>query len=274
MNNQSKKSKFYVVWKGHQPGIYNSWEHCQREIKGYPDAKFKSFDSLEAAKEAFKNPDSVKSDTSKKKYFYVVWNGHKPGIYEDWNQAQKQISGFPKPLYKTFGSKTLAEKAFNEGPTNYLEGDYKKTKDISDEQLIKIGQPIELSLCVDAACNGKGDMEYKGVWTFSREQIFSAGPYKKGSNNIGEFLALVHALAWLQKHRDEKMKTMPIYSDSKIAMGWIRRKICATKKDPSPEVKNLIARAENWLRNNTFKNKILKWETKVWGEIPADFGRK
>lgn len=269
----SKAKKYYVVWQGNQPGIYDSWENCQREIRGYPDAKFKSFNSLDEARKAYKDPDSVISEP-KKKYYYVVWRGQKPGIYENWNDAQIATSGVSKPIYKTFGSKQLAEKAFADGPENYLEGSFKKTKDLNPEELKKIGKPIELSLAVDAACNGKGDMEYQGVWTFSNELLFKAGPYKKGSNNIGEFLALVHALAYLGKQRDEKMHSMIIYSDSKIAMSWIRQKKCFTKKDPSPEVKNLIDRAEHWLKNNTYKNKILKWETKAWGEIPADFGRK
>jgi ribonuclease HI len=269
----SKQKKYYVVWQGHQPGIYDSWEHCQREIKGYPDAKFKSFNSMEEARIAFKNPDAIEYEP-KKKYFYVVWSGHKPGVYDNWNDAQKSIAGFGKPLYKTFGSKQLADKAFAEGPENYRDGSFKKTKDLDEALRAKIGNPIELSLAVDAACNGKGDMEYQGVWTFSNEQVFKAGPYKKGSNNIGEFLALVHALAYLNQHRDEKMKQMMIYTDSKIAMSWIRQKKCFTKKSPSPEVVNLIQRAELWLKNNTYKNKIVKWETKAWGEIPADFGRK
>ena len=150
----------------------------------------------------------------------------------------------------------------------------KKTKDLSQAELDRIGQPLELALSVDAACNAKGDFEYRGVWLHNGEEVFKVGPYAKGSNNIGEFLALVHALAYFKGFRDEKMQVMPVYSDSKIAMGWVKAKICRTKQIPSPEVKQLIARAENWLRSNTFKNPILKWETKVWGEIPADFGRK
>jgi ribonuclease HI len=269
----AKSKKYYVVWQGHQPGIYDSWENCQREIKGYPDAKFKSFSSMEEARTAFRNPDEVVHEP-KKQYYYVIWQGHHPGIYESWDQAQKAIAGYPRALYKTFGSKQLAERAFKEGPENYREGDFKKTKDLDPQLLDKIGNPIELSLCVDAACNGKGDMEYQGVWTFSRDQVFKVGPYKKGSNNIGEFLALVHALAYLNQQRDEKFKMMPVYSDSKIAMGWIRAKKCFTKKNPSPEVQQLIHRAEKWLADNYFKNPLLKWETKAWGEIPADFGRK
>jgi len=269
----SKQKKYYVVWEGNQPGIYDSWEHCQREIKGYRDAKFKSFESLDEARKAFKDPKSV-AQTPKKNYYYVVWAGFKPGIYTDWSEVQKQINGFQKPIYKTFGSKQLAEKAFTEHPDLYKEGDFKKTKDLSAEDLKIIGKPLELSLAVDAACNGKGDFEYKGVWTYNKEEVFAVGPYKKGSNNIGEFLALVHALAFLNKHRDEKMKSFPIYSDSRIAMGWVKRKMCFTKKSPPPDVVNLIKRAENWLKINSYKNPILKWETKVWGEIPADFGRK
>jgi ribonuclease HI len=35
-----------------------------------------------------------------------------------------------------------------------------------------------------------------------------------------------------------------------------------------------IAWAEGWLAGRRYANKILKWETEAWGEIPADFGRK
>ncbi len=270
----AKKQKYYVVWHGHTPGIYDKWNKAQKQINGYKGAKFMSFESLKDAEQAYKTgiiPESSKS--TKKSKYYVVWRGHKPGVYSDWSEAQKQLTGFKSSHYKTFGSKKLAFKAFEEGSLNY-QGDYKKTKDLTDEELAKIGYPIELALCVDAACNGKGDFEYRGVWNFNREEEFKVGPYKNGSNNIGEFLALVHALAFLNSHRDPKMKAMSIYSDSRIAMGWVYAKTCRTKQHPNQDVQTLIKRAENWLRNNSFNNPILKWETKVWGEIPADFGRK
>ena len=170
----------------------------------------------------------------------------------------------------------LAEKALMEGPEAYKGKDFRKTQDLTEEQIAKIGTPIELSLAVDAACNEMtGIMEYQGIWTFARDQVlFRKGPYNGGTNNTGEFLALVHALAHFSKETDPKFKTMPIYSDSKIAMGWIKAKKCKTKARPGGEVAALIQRAEAWLASNTFQNPILKWETKVWGEIPADFGRK
>ncbi len=269
----AKKQKYYVVWEGHSPGIYTNWTDAQKQISGYSGAKFKSFDDKSVAEQAFETGEIPAESNTKKQKYYVVWHGHVPGIYLNWPDAQNQISGFQKPLYKIFGSKKLAEQAFSEGPENY-QGDYKKTKDLSEEELQKIGAPLELALCVDAACNNKGDFEYKGVWNHSREDVFHAGPYASGSNNIGEFLALVHALAYLNQFREKKMHEMPIYSDSRIAMGWVKSKQCRTKQSPSDEVKKLILRAENWLKTNTYKNPVLKWETKVWGEIPADFGRK
>lgn len=269
-----KKKKYYVVWEGHLPGIYDDWGKCQQQIKGYPNAKFKSFSSRELASLALKNPEKYAVSENKKTYYYVVWNGPKPGVYTDWDTVRNIIKGVNKPIYKTFGSKALAEKALTEHPDNYKDGDFKKTKDLTTEQLEKIGKPIELSLAVDAACNNKGDFEYQGVWTFSKETVFKVGPYKKGSNNIGEFLGLVHSLAYLTQQKDPKMHVLPVYTDSRIAMSWVKAKMCRTKKSPPPDVKQLILRAEKWLRENSYKNPILKWETKVWGEIPADFGRK
>ncbi|PZE16810.1 ribonuclease H [Putridiphycobacter roseus] len=269
----AKKKKFYVVWEGHEPGVYTDWNKAQKQVSGYTGAKFMSFENLKDAESAYKTGIIPPKRAGEKTKYYVVWEGHTPGIYTDWITAQKEIQGYPKPVYKIFGSKALAEKAFKEGAENY-KGDYKKTRDLTAEELTKIGNPLELALCVDAACNGKGDFEYRGVWMHNKEEVFRVGPYQKGSNNIGEFLALVHALAFLKQLKDEKMQTFPIYSDSRIAMGWVKAKVCRTKQLPTPEVKNLINRAEHWLKTNTFKNPILKWETKVWGEIPADFGRK
>lgn len=264
----AKKQKFYVVWAGHKPGIYTSWTECQRQIRGYAEAKFKSFKTRAEAEKAYRNPESVVS--KKKPTYYVVWQGHVPGVYDNWDDAKKQISGAVKPKYKSFGSKSLAEKAFDEGPANYEGRSFKTAKDLSAEDLERIGTPEPNSLSVDAACNGRtGVFEYQGVITDSGTQVFHAGPFKNGTNNVGEFLALVHALAYLKQSRSD----LPIYSDSRTAMAWVRRgRANTTSKDPATV--KLIRRAEKWLSENTWKNKIMKWETKAWGDIPADFNRK
>ena len=130
------------------------------------------------------------------------------------------------------------------------------------------------SISVDAACSGNpGDMEYRGVETESRLELFHVGPYPEGTVNIGEFLAIVHALAQLKKEGN----TLPIYTDSRTAMKWVKDKKTKTKLEKSDmniKIFEFIRRAEAWLQNNEYPNKIMKWETKYWGEIPADFGRK
>jgi ribonuclease HI len=205
----------------------------------------------------------------KSKKYYVVWEGVTPGIYESWTECQLQIAGFPNAKYKSFKTKEQALAAYN---STYDENIERKESKVTawDESVI-----VKNSIAVDAACSGNpGDMEYRGVDTYSADEIFRVGPLKKGTNNVGEFLALVHALAYLKKLDKEDVL---IYTDSKIAMGWVKKKKAKTKLAQSSINKPifmLISRAETWLANNTYKNPIAKWETKLWGEIPADFGRK
>ena len=47
-----KKQKYYVVWKGVNPGVYDSWTDCQLQIKGYDGAQYKSFETKEEAEHA------------------------------------------------------------------------------------------------------------------------------------------------------------------------------------------------------------------------------
>ena len=127
---------------------------------------------------------------------------------------------------------------------------------------------------VDAACSGNpGQMEYQGIDLQTGERVFYFGPIH-GTNNIGEFLAIVHALALMEQRG---IHDKVIYSDSYNAILWVNKKKCKTTLARTPQTEKLyeiIARAENWLRTHAVRIPILKWETKEWGEIPADFGRK
>lgn len=205
-----------------------------------------------------------------KQKFYVVWKGHKPGVYSTWEECKNQVSGAEGALYKSFPSLKDAQKAFADNPWKHLN----KPKGISTKKTLSSAHIIRESIAVDAACSGNpGDMEYRGVKVWDGEEIFHQGPFPQGTNNIGEFLGIVHALALLK----QKNSNLPIYSDSVNAMKWIAKKKCNTKLEQTTENKpifELIARAENWLQQNSYENKILKWETESWGEIPADFGRK
>ena len=146
---------------------------------------------------------------------------------------------------------------------------------IQTEDVAALGTPIQESIIVDAAWNSvQKDMEYQGILYKTNTRIFHMGPLANGTNNIGEFLAIVHALAYCKKHG---MFSIPIYSDSRNAIGWVKAKKCKTNLEESAKTKHifeLIHRAEAWLNEYSYKNKILKWETEAWGENPADFGRK
>ncbi len=205
---------------------------------------------------------------AKKNKFYVVWKGYNPGIYNSWTDCQIQIKGFAGALYKSYTLKKEAEQAYIDGPSAIRSSKSKPVTSFSSEI-------ITTALSVDAACSGNpGIMEYRGVFVGSRKEIFRQGPFQKGTNNIGEFLAIVHALALLKK---KGLKHLQIYTDSKTAISWVNKKQCRTNLAFDSENQNildLIKRAENWLKENTFTNPIVKWKTKEWGEIPADFGRK
>ncbi|WP_272150774.1 ribonuclease H family protein [Tenacibaculum aiptasiae] len=211
---------------------------------------------------------------SKKKKYYVVWQGKEKGIFTSWNACKKQITGYEGAQYKAFIDKKEAEIAFTKSYNDYKGKDTKKVV-LSAAEKAKYGNPILESISVDAACAGNpGKMEYRGVLTHNKKEIFKMGPFINGTNNIGEFLALVHGIALL---KSKNMHELPIYSDSKIAMGWVRKKQCRTNivfDEKNKDILDLIKRAEKWLKENSFKNPLLKWETKAWGEIPADFGRK
>ena len=215
------KQKYYVVWQGRQPGIYDSWPECQEQVQGVAGAQYKSFESREAAERALQRPyDEVK------------------------------------------GQKTVRENMVS--------------VDESGLTVVRAGEvppPILDSLAVDAACSGNpGVLEYQGVYVATRTQVFH---YKApvGTNNIGEFLGIVHGLSYLKKHHLDQV----LYSDSVNAINWVRHKECRSKLPLTPETVelwNYIRRAEAWLQGNSYTTEIRKWDTDHWGEIPADFGRK
>ena len=208
-----------------------------------------------------------------KKKFYVVWKGHETGVFTSWDICRKHIKNFTGAQFKSFVSRSEAQKAFKGNYRDYIGLDTKKIK-LTAAELKEFGKPIVPSISVDAACSGNpGKMEYRGVDTETKKQLFIQGPFEKGTNNIGEFLALVHGLGYL-KQQD---LGVPIYSDSKIAISWVKKRQCRTNLPINSENKTLfdfVKRAEKWLNLNSYRTKILKWETKAWGEIPADFGRK
>jgi ribonuclease HI len=197
--------------------------------------------------------------------YYVVWIGRQPGIYASWAECAEQVSGFSGAKYKSFEHKAHAEEAFRLGWEKCIGA------------VPALSLPPEViadSVSVDAACDDSpGNLEYRGVHTQTGEELFHVGPIENGTNNLGEFLAIVHALALLKKQG----KLTPIYSDSRTAMQWVKHKNVRSKlprNDTTEKVWDLVDRALQWLENNSYLNELIEWDTQKWGEIRADFGRK
>ena len=210
--------------------------------------------------------------SKQKPKYYVVWQGREPGIYLTWDECKAQVHGAEGARYKSFPTMEEAEKAFADGAPPIERKAKNPELRINNSDFSN--EIIQDAYAVDAACSGNpGMMEYRGVDVKSGIQLFHFGPIM-ATNNIGEFLAIVHALA-LQKQQGT---AYPIYSDSRNALLWIKARQCRTKlelNDKTATAHELIARAEKWLNNNDYSEfKILKWHTDRWGEIPADFGRK
>lgn len=218
--------------------------------------------------------------------YYVVWKGRTPGVYDNWEACKEEVQGFQGALYKGFPDKESAEAAYEQGYEKVRgEGlEVRGKKPPLTSHLIPLTSPI---IAVDAACSGNpGKMEYQGKFVDFRMvppmaiTLFKSPVFENGTNNIGEFLAIVHALAWQKQKRTQ----FPIYSDSVNAQKWVREKNCKTKLQPNDKntyLFELIERAEiwlcendEWLKENALTIPVLKWKTEDWGEIPADFGRK
>lgn len=211
---------------------------------------------------------------SAKQKYYVVWEGFKPGVYTTWAEAQAATKGYSNAKFKSFPTREAAETAYKVGPAEYW-GTSKFVSGLSPKELAAIGVPQPKALCVDAAWNSETKvLEYRGVWCKQGSLVFQQGPLEAGTANIGEFLAIVHALGILKK----KSLNAAVYSDSQTARKWVRDKKVNSKSmqtgKTSTEINELVQRALGWLDENEYTNKILIWESKAWGEIPADYDRK
>jgi len=208
-------------------------------------------------------------DKRKRAKFYTVFVGRERGVFSSWADCETSIKGHPSARYRSYPSRAEARAAFEAGSPEA----YKQIRRAEDAQGWRnaIQMPC---LTVDAACTSPagGVVEYRGVVVPECTIAFSAGPFENGSNNVGEFLAIVTGLAWLAS----RSLKWPIYSDSAVAIGWIvdGGGKCNTTLDVGPLLKAQIVWAENWLLKYRKVRDVRKWDTAAWGEIPADYGRK
>ncbi len=230
----TKGRKYYVVWVGSEPGIYDSWTECQLQIKNYPGARYKSYPDKESAVRAYRGDPAAEL-----------------GLV---SSIARYMASAKKRPEKIDGGNGAAVRDYSTIPGIRLD-----------------------AVAVDGACAGNpGDMEYRAVRVADGTELFRRGKAQGlvGTNNIAEYLAIIHIAAILAGRGDF---STPIYTDSRTALSWLRHRHSKTKLERTPRTAstlNLLARADAWLAANTIRNPILKWDTDAWGEIPADFGRK
>lgn len=236
------KKKYYVVWQGRQPGIYENWEDCLAQVHKASGARYKAFESKAEAQAAY-------------------------------DKGKKKVAQDAPPKTAAASSRGAATKV-SPRKKGSSKGELQNPPDYRNDTVLPL--PMEVpatAIAVDAACSGNpGMMEYRGVDLATGAEVFHFGPLF-GTNNIGEFLAIVHALAWMKQTGQHRI----IYSDSRNAMLWVKKRKCKTTLAPSARsaaVLEMVRRGEEWLTAHGVNQEIRKWDTKQWGEIPADFGRK
>ena len=204
--------------------------------------------------------------------YYVVRKGRKEGIYNNRNEAKSHIDGYPGAKYKSFPTLESAQQAY--------ENNFITSKGIysPDHLRILMGEDFQNSITTDAACpSNPWPIEYRGVVTDGQKEIFNIWPLSGGSTNIAEYLGIVHGLAWITQNNTHHTI---LYSDSKIAIGRVERNILNTtikENDSNTELWNHICNAQERLSDNPTRSSLItlkKRPTKLWGQIPADFGRK
>lgn len=229
--------KYYVIWTGREPGVYDDLQDALDQVDDYPGASFKSYDNAAEASEAFRR-GTARTDS-------------------------RDLGGLLAQAHKQKGSAKTALEAQRRNMPGNGQPDYLDNPEIDPD-----------GWAVDAACAGNpGKMEYRGVELMTGRELFHVGPFEQSTNNIGEFLAIVHALS-LMFQRGERHT---IYSDSVTGMAWVRNRKVKTQLERNPKTEKsfqLMERALSWLNSHTINVKIRKWDTDRWGEIPADFGRK
>ncbi len=188
---------------------------------------------------------------NKKQKYYVVWVGIEPGIYDNWEDAQEQVVSYPGAKYKSFSSYEQAVAAFRGNDSDECRTllEYARRPAAATNYTALPGIAPD-AIAVDAACSGNpGKLEYRGVEIASGNELFHMGPFPVGTNNIGEYLALVHALA-LCAQRGETRRT--IYSDSRTALAWLSRHGSNTRLTPCADtayLRQLLARADAWVQS-------------------------
>lgn len=206
------------------------------------------------------------------------------GRYSTWDACRRAIEGQPSPSYCAFKDAREADEALATCASAALWKQRKAAGAVRVWRAEAFAGQCRHAVAVDAACSGSpGPVEFRGVVISgdSPEIVaaFAMGPFERGTNNVGEFLAIAYGLHWLAQRSLLATGAWAVYSDSAVAMGWARDGECRTKADCGRALRDLVKLAERWLASAEFRaaldaGALKKWQTARWGETPADYDRK
>lgn len=234
--------------------------------------------------------------------YYVVLRGHQLGIYTSREACKQQVEKYAGAVYKSFLDKESAEFAWKQQSFWSANWGWYKWQSSTDYLRQVLGEEFDRVVCTDAACpSNPGPVEYRAVSLREGKELFRVGPLEWGSVNLAEFLAIVEAMVIIFCHFEWSeaklrnllstnnksfldklgMTTPPIiYSDSKIAINRVRNWSFSTTVDRNRQNRQLFDRLDmaiNWLvqhPHRSYSVELRQRPTKLWGQIPADFGRK
>ncbi|MBM6761382.1 RNase H [Megamonas hypermegale] len=81
------KKKFYAVKKGYKTGIFDTWAQCQKQTQGFKGALFKSFATLEEAKNYLNDDEAVNIMEKDDDRYYIYVDGSYINGQYSWGMA-------------------------------------------------------------------------------------------------------------------------------------------------------------------------------------------
>ena len=188
------------------------------------------------------------------KPYYVVWQGHRPGVYDTWTECKAQITGFDRPQYKKFSTRYQAFHAYQKGSS------YRENLRASDLPVFE-----KKSILINASTDTQRNLtSYYGLYLNSNRRMFS-NTISSADKRIGLFLAAVKALSILHKHRT----LLPVYTESLEIISAVKDKrfVALNPQAESAKVNLYVRVALAWLEKHP-PPPLLHWNAAYWGELP------
>ena len=155
--------------------------------------------------------------STRKKNFYAVARGHKPGLYETWagpGGAQEQVAGFNGAVYKGFYAL--------EDALEWLEDHGVRVPEHSQPKAVREADRVYI-YTDGGVLENPGPGGYGVVIQYGDHRKELSGGYRLTTNNRMELTACIEALRALKKP-----SKVTIYSDSKyivdaVNLGWAQK---------------------------------------------------